>query len=153
MTDKYNYIEIWTAKNLLIIGYKWIARNESGRIFAYTEKPIKEDSIWNSTGGSLTVCEDVVPIFPNIDWEDSEPISLEDIVHPQILKESERKYLSAVIEPFRKDVHRICKSYSKGYERLVFYGDICFFLPDFEAGTMYKNMDDDKWYTPEELGL
>lgn len=158
MTDKYDYIEIWTAKNLLALGYKWIARNISGRMFAHTEKPIKNDTIWDSTGGTLTVCENVVPIFQNIKWEDQEPISLENIVHPQILTESERNYLSAVIRPFRDKIYTISKwSGANGYcEWLKFTGKYeygAFYLPNFKVGTMYKGMEPKKMYTLEELGL
>jgi len=38
---KYSDIEIQIAKNLLGKDYKWIARDESGSLFAYTDKPRK----------------------------------------------------------------------------------------------------------------
>ena len=43
-TNKYTDIEIQTAKNLLKEGYKWIAMDESGGLFAYTDKPSKLDT-------------------------------------------------------------------------------------------------------------
>lgn len=148
---KYSEIEIETAKNLLEKGYKWIARDESGGLFAYTDKPSKLDTFWCSDGMSNCVCY-YVPIFQNIRFEDKEPTSLESIVHPQILDDAERRYLSAVIRPFRNNVEKICKNSSKGRERISF-GKSYFFLPDFEAGTMYKGMENNRWYTLEELGL
>lgn len=77
----------------------------------------------------------------------------------KILNDSEKKYLSAVIKPFRDRAAFICK-----VNTLERYGtqriDIAFTdesvdmeLPIFESGTMYKGMDLGNQYTPEELGL
>ena len=106
--NKYSDIEIQTAKTLLKEGYKWIARDESGGLFAYTDKPIKLDTFWCSDGISNCVCY-YVPIFQSVRFGDKEPTSLEAIVHPQILDEAEKKYLSEVIRPFRDKVTAICK--------------------------------------------
>ena len=91
----------------------------------------------------------------SISSDDKEPTSLESIVHPQILDDAEKQYLSAVIKPFRKSVISI--------EKLKFYGEgegICIdteksdiVLPPFEEGTMYDGMAVGREYTPEELGL
>lgn len=88
--DKYSDIEIQTAENLLKEGYKWIARDESGGLFAYIDKPIKLDTFWCSDGINNFVCN-YVPIFQNIRFGDKEPTSLEGIVHPQILDDAEHK--------------------------------------------------------------
>lgn len=153
---KYSDIEIQTAKNLLKEGYKWIARYESGRLFAYPAKPSKVDTYWWSVGDSVCVCK-FVPIFQSIHFGDKEPVSLESIVHPQILDDVERRYLSAVIRPFRNRVTGICKRGGERYEYLRFNGGFNwgkgFYLPNFKAGTMYKGMEPDRWYTLEELGL
>ena len=98
--NKYSEIEIETAKNLLEHGYMWIVRYESGRLFAHCEKPIKVDNVWGSFGDSVCVCK-FVPIFQSVRFGDKEPVSLEAIVHPQILDDAEKRYLSAVIRPFR----------------------------------------------------
>ena len=77
----------------------------------------------------------------------------------KILNDAEKKYLSAVIKPFRDRVDTICK-----VNTLERYGtqriDISFTdesidmeLPIFESGTMYKGMKLAYGYTPEELGL
>ena len=83
-----------------------------------------------------------------------------DMEHDEkILNDAEKKYLSAVVKPFRDRVDSICKINTLeryGSERI----DICFTdesvdmaLPIFESGTMYKGMDLGKEYTLEELGL
>ena len=157
----YSEIEIQTAENLLKKGYKWIARNEVGRLFAHSAKPSKVDTYWWSVGDCEFVCK-FVPIFQNIRFADKEPTSLESIVHPQILDDAERRYLSAVIRPLRDKVLSIKKSsglYASQYfdEISVYYEsfghDLCFDLPPFEKGTMYKGMEPGHKYTLEELGL
>ena len=105
----YSDIEIQTAKNLLKDGYKWIARDESGALFAYTDKPSKLDTFWCSDGMSNYVCIELVPIVQNIRFEDKEPTSIESIVHPQILDDTEKRYLKGVIRPFRDKVLYIAK--------------------------------------------
>lgn len=71
-----------------------------------------------------------------------------------ILDKCERKYLAAVIKPFRNEILIIEKAYFKEDEWLYFTmnrGD--FTLPYFKTGTMYKGMKPGKKYTLEELGL
>ena len=162
----YSEIEIQTAKNLLEHGYKWIARNRSGKLRAYYSKPSNRGRIWLSDDDAYGYyfCE-FVPIFHNISIEDSEPTSLESIVHPQILDDAERKYLSAVISPFRDRVKHICRGWyitsSGEYQRnlsiyITLSDDVTSYnidLPFFKKETMYKGMEIGKAYTLEELGL
>ena len=158
---KYSDIEIQTAQNLLKEGYKWIARNGSGRLFAYYEKPIKADtgwySLWYPIENSGYICKESVSIFQNIRSDDKEPTSLESIVHPQILDDVERRYLSAVIRPFRKRVEYISKEEAFDCSEEFIHielsdGDISDF-PNFKANTMYKGMKPGRKYTLEELGI
>lgn len=154
--NKYSEIEIETAKNLLEHGYKWIVRYESGSLFAYCDKPIKLDYVWGSFGDSVCVSK-FVPIFQNIRFGDKEPVSLESIVHPQVLDDAEKRYLSAVIRPFRDQVVFICKvNFLKGAFQHIVIGitnDEDIALPSFKSGTMYKGMKPDHGYSLEELGL
>nr|DAJ37797.1 MAG TPA: hypothetical protein [Caudoviricetes sp.] len=74
-----------------------------------------------------------------------------------ILNDAERKYLSAVIKPFRNRVEYIMKeenicSSTEFIHIDLSGGDIADF-PNFKVGTMYKGMELDKSYTLEELGL
>ena len=82
-----------------------------------------------------------------------------------ILDEEEKKYLSAVIKPFRDRVIYVKKiymnfGYKKDYEYI--FGELgcneydvvdTFALPYFFKGNMYKGMETNKKYTLEELGL
>ena len=72
-----------------------------------------------------------------------------------VLDEKEKEYLSAVIKPFKKNVNCIIK---QGNERAEYLEidvkkNMSTFLPNFEAGSMYKGMELDKQYTLKELGL
>lgn len=75
-----------------------------------------------------------------------------------ILDSKEREYLSNVIKPFRDRAINIkkFKNYrdrQKEYITIYIKNDFEINLPNFEKNTMYKNMEIDKAYTLEELGL
>lgn len=80
---------------------------------------------------------------------------LEEYSEP-ILNDAEKKYLSAVIKPFRGKVSYISKV--KNFDSTMFIhialsdGDIADF-PNFKADTMYRGMEVNKYYTLQELGL
>lgn len=169
-TSKYSDIEIQTAKNLLKNGFKWLARNEGGKLFTHSAKPVKGSKIYCSDGYISCVCGEFVPIFQNIKFEDSEPTSLEAIVHPQILTDAEKRYLKGVIRPFRDRVESIEKVISDNvFDEIAdnVSSDIteCYILihftnendymgfPNFHESEMYKGMEINRMYTLEELGL
>lgn len=95
--NKYNEVEIQTANNLLKQGYKWIVREDFGEIYAYADKPRKNydkdnsDDTWQCDGDYCLICTVNVSIFQNVTCVDKEPVSLESIVHPQILEDDEKK--------------------------------------------------------------
>lgn len=90
-----------------------------------------------------------------------------------IIDDAERRYLSKVIRPVKNDVSAICKARSEGIEYIVVFGffnesncsvapsnpeghklaNYFRFMLSFEPGTMFKGMDEFKWYSLEELGL
>lgn len=79
-------------------------------------------------------------------------------VEKEILDEEERKYLSAVIKPFKKNVLYIVKVYNlyNDYQQLLtiaLKGDRFIQFPSFEKDTMYKGMIQNRYYTLKELGL
>ena len=152
---KYSDIEIQTAQNLLEHDFMWIVRNKNGKLFAHFAKPSKVNDFWASVGFGTCVCN-YVPIFQSIRFGDKEPVSLEAIVHPQILDDVERRYLRAVIRPFRDRVKYITKRSIMDRKKEYIYihvTDDCICLPCFRKGSMYKGMEIDKNYSFEELGL
>ena len=116
----------------------------------------------NKNGNGLTIEE----------IENKYDVKIKKVVRPigykqiyekkEILDEAEKRYLEAVIRPFKEDVRAIskrqnpfiyssdCKDY---YINIVL--DDCdeFSLPYFKNREMYKGMETNKYYTIEELGL
>ena len=149
---KYSDIEIETAKNLLGKGYKWLYRSSFGTLYAYETKPLINEANFDGYG---LLCKSYVPIFQSVKSCD-EPVSLEAIVHPQILDDVEKRYLKGVIRPFRDKVLYIAKRSIMDRRKEHIYIDLThdvITLPCFMKGTMYKGMKTDKEYTIEELGL
>lgn len=77
---------------------------------------------------------------------------------PSILDEAEKKYLSAVIRPWRDRVIGIKKrsSYDDEYLAIIIEensGRDCVVLPCFKENTMYKGMELNKQYTLDELEI
>ena len=86
-----------------------------------------------------------------------------DMEHKEpILDDAERRYLSAVIRPFRDRVRYIAKAFAD--DECVYRVNCYIFIhfndgsddmdfPVFHESKMYKGMKSDKAYTLEELGL
>ena len=49
----------------------WVARDRSGKIFLYRDKPRKDTNQWLSP--SIQLCGMPSDSFPNVKWEDNEP--------------------------------------------------------------------------------
>lgn len=73
----------------------------------------------------------------------------------EILDYAEKKYLSEVIRPFRKEVTVIKKLGTPAGKEyiLIILKDDCMSFPSFKKGMMYKGLELEKRYKPEELGL
>ena len=79
-----------------------------------------------------------------------------EYIPPQpILDDKEKEYLSNVIRPWKKRIKIIAKHRTGRYEWIVILnknGENMSF-PAFKTGTMYKDMELDREYSLEELGL
>lgn len=83
-------------------------------------------------------------------------------IEKPILDDSEKDYLENVLRPFKDGVTYVekLKAGDPNYEYIGFkvasddpgYFSWCY-LPCFREGTMYKNMELDKYYSLDELGL
>lgn len=94
----------------------------------------------------------------HISFNDSAYKKWLDMEHKEpILDDTEKKYLSAVIKPFRDRVRYITKFLDTKTEEeyiAIDTGEEKYMsFPDFEENTMYKGMILRRWYTPEDLGL
>lgn len=88
------------------------------------------------------------------------PIQYETVFErkEEILDETEKRYLSNVIRPFKNKVRYIVKydnplCSGKEYLRIKLKCDEEINFPDFKKDYMYKGMKKDKKYTLKELGL
>lgn len=76
---------------------------------------------------------------------------------PEILDETEKRYLRGVIRPFRDKIRGIAKKIDgfkeENFISMEVMNDIDINLPSFKKDTMYKGMKINKVYTLEELGL
>ena len=137
--------------------YKWIARDENGCLYIYTTKPYKDEEYgFFSTkidGGYLfNECVSDV-LFKNVTWENS-PIQYRN---SELLTPKEREYLKFVFKPFASNIMYVQKrQFGNNVEcirAITRTSSIPMFFPDFEKGTMYKEMKPEKSYTLKELGI
>ena len=74
-----------------------------------------------------------------------------------VLDDEDKEYLSYVIKPFREDVLKISKFKSKVLKNKEVIGfetpNGFMIFPPFEKDKMYKNMELNKAYTLDDLGL
>lgn len=110
------------------------------------------------TSGVSNACYRIEYIKEN-DWNWFTVHDLEEV--KDILDSGEKEYLSNVIKPFKHKVkeirkNEICNSEDNQKEEyIIIYikNDYPINLPNFKNNTMYKNMEINKEYTLEELGL
>jgi len=112
-------------------GYDICIRTEKG----WFAKLGEVDTVFNNSATA---------VFFWLDQEHVEPI----------LDEAEKRYMSAVIRPFRNDVYSIEKAEQSQCEMICIGTKNRYMVfPPFEKGTMYKGMKVGRKYTLEELGL
>lgn len=73
--------------------YKFVARNEDGKLFAYSSKLYKDKNfkcwcVYDCINNRLILNYNVD--FPMIKWEDSEPWKIEDLKKLQVVEEYEK---------------------------------------------------------------
>ena len=56
----------------------WIARDKSGTLWLYDEKPIKFKDCWRSEGDYMMRLD--WSLFPDVKWADEEPTEIEIII-------------------------------------------------------------------------
>ena len=61
---------------------QWVARDNDGKLFAYTTKPFKSEGYWYSASpGSASRIDNLFTAeFASVKWEDKEPTSREEIL-------------------------------------------------------------------------
>lgn len=132
--------------------YKWIARDKNGELWVYKRKPKKFNTVYGDDVAGGFRLEPFEELFKEVTWKGGGVRFRKDV-----LDETERKYLKAVLRPFRNRVARVtklkfpgCSDYSLRVD--LEDGDSLSF-PNFPAGTMYNGMELYHEYTLEELGI
>lgn len=78
LTDK--QVEIFKALNL--IGFRYIAQDSDGAVYAFTERPGKELEAWGGNGGYFDLKAKYIragvfdAISSLVDWSDTEPLCI-----------------------------------------------------------------------------
>lgn len=135
----------WMIKNKIDFSKLRITRNlgETFELFSYSIF-LKGERIATITTNNTSLVNAL------LEWLDME------YVEP-ILDDAERRYLSAVIRPFRKHVQNITKhlTFKNTEEYIIIHIDSSerIYFPHFKADAMYKGMELNRNYTLEELGL
>ena len=59
-------------------GYKYIARDKDGALFAYSDEPIKREKVWllTSTDGTWQDISLMSRLFADVKWKDEEPFRI-----------------------------------------------------------------------------
>ena len=80
MTDNLYEFRNYILKDLIKMGYKYIARDKDGAIYAYSNKPNRQDEAWYF---DVALNDDIYQnislvsrIFTDIEWEDIEPFRI-----------------------------------------------------------------------------
>ena len=118
-----------------------------------TNEVVKCNSVCRCIDCKFNVKDGVCSIKKLQEWANAE-------YKEPILNEVEREYLSAVCRPYK--VETICKKSTLKndsqwlyirIDNVILGGYEYIHLPYFKANTMYKGMELEKAYTPQELGI
>lgn len=69
-------------KAMLLLGFKYIAKDANGKTYIYTFRPIKGASAWYYVDGEYAkdVYLNLSSISPLVNWEDKEPLTIEEVL-------------------------------------------------------------------------
>ena len=121
MTDNLHEFRKFVLKDFIKEGYKYIARDKDGAIFAYSSKPTKLERAWfiipvDGTGQNISFLSH---IFTDIKWEDEKPFRIPCIKWKEVPVDTPVVYTSASGKNY---VWYFCK-YDEENNRVVLYTD------------------------------
>ena len=81
MTDNLYECRKFVLKDLIKEGYKYIARDKNGTIYAFSSKPVRRETVWAVDippypVDKLKDISIVSRIFTDIEWEDEAPFRI-----------------------------------------------------------------------------
>lgn len=144
---------------LAALGTKYLGRDSDGKLYGFSEKPVRQDGDWMGDHPVQLVGTLFDDSFSFVTSDAEEPVVVTDVTAP-LLTRRETRYLGTLLRPFEQRVADVTKKKAgEGYERLVIRtddmmegpGEIAF--PVFKAGKAYAGLEADHAYTLEELKL
>ena len=70
-------------------GYRWLARDDDGRLFAYREKPFRGGNLWTLNEGRYSPVP--MELFSFVSSQDDEPTAIEPIIRAMILEDAHER--------------------------------------------------------------
>ena len=71
-------------KAMHLLGFKYIAKDANGKTYIYTSRPVKGGIAWLYTEGESAgvryLNPQAVAISPLVEWEDKEPLNIEEVL-------------------------------------------------------------------------
>ena len=123
MTDNLHELRKFVLKDLIKEGYKYIARDKDGAIFAYSRKPNRQDEAWyldEALNDDIYQNISLVSrIFPDIEWEKVEPFRIPYTNWKEVPVDTPVVYISGNGKNY---VRHFCK-YDEENDRVVLYAD------------------------------
>lgn len=123
MTDNLYEFRNYILEDLIERGYKYIARDKDGAIYAYSIKPTKYNRGWYfeiDTDDDKVECISVVSrIFPNIEWENIEPFRIQYINWKEVPVDTPVVYN---IGSGKSVVRHFCR-YDEARDRVLMYAN------------------------------
>ena len=77
---KINQAEYEKIKLLPDYDWNWIAREKTGKILSFTNKPTKTDEVWKDKQTRLWFNHKDSQLFQFIQWEDDEPYNIQELI-------------------------------------------------------------------------
>lgn len=122
MTDNLYEFRKFVFKDLMKMGYKYIARDRDGKIYAYSSKPTKqkkdEEWIYARTDRYKDISL-LSRIFPDIEWENVKPFRIPYTDWKEVPVDTPVVYTSDTAKNY---VSYFCK-YDEENDRVVLYAD------------------------------
>ena len=124
MTDNLYEVRKFVLKDFIKEGYKYIARDKDGELYAFSSKPIRRETAWvvdipPYPVDKLKDISLVSFIFPDIEWEDVEPFRIPYTNWEEVPVDTPVVYTS---DTGKNYVSYFCK-YDEENDRVVLYAN------------------------------
>ena len=124
MTDNLYEFRNYILEDLIERGYKYIARDEDGTIYAFSRKPIKQGKVWSfdiafDDGNKLKDISLVSCIFTDIEWENVKPFRIQYTDWKKVPVDTQLVYTNGDGKNY---IRHFCK-YDEENDRVVLYAD------------------------------